>query len=343
MSNHNSFGNSDNFSHREESVRWGTIALSSLGTLILSIIAGVAIFYFTNEPPPAPKLYYEQVLPVSYSTDKIQTVFHSFQVSNEGNKEAEELQVLVEFPNEAIIVDQKIEPSGKAAANIQTSTVNTTTLLITSPLINPGETINFAFLLEETTDESIELTVRAKGIIGIPPTADTDSEEPSVTFFFSLGLLIVIQIGLLAFLRRYRGFLKRSTAGESSFNNLGFRFLQRGQIAEAKSYFERSINTDPGPYALGNMAQVLAIEGEIEDALVFCEIAQDYERSDRVRAFLAYCFFCIFLISGKKSQALAYLDEALNLDRKMTVSYFMQNSNVEQWKDDEEISRILQR
>lgn len=184
---------------RDDGINWAHTAVTSLTTVTLSIIAGVAIFYFTRQPTPMPTLYYEQVPPTAFFTAKVQTVIQSFRVWNEGTKEAEDVQVAITLPADAVVADQKVETSGGPAIDVLVKSLNEETLIADIPLLNPGEAITFALLLDGTTDRSLGLDVRGRGVIGeerpaTVPTASTDIEPIILAF---LGALFVAMMSLL--------------------------------------------------------------------------------------------------------------------------------------------------
>ena len=333
-------------SKREEPTNWGQIAATSLATLIVSILGGVVIFFFTNRPDPAPRLYYEQVPPTSFSTDKVQTVIQSFRVWNAGDKEAEDLQVLITIPKDSVIADQKIEPSGGAAMNVKTKLVNPSTILVTSPLLNPRESIRLAYLLNGTTEQSTKLSIRARGIVGeLNSNISTEQVTPlslRTTFaILALALVILVQFRLATFVKRYiprKRAREEDESGETGFNNLGFRLLHKGRITEAKKYLERSLQVEPGAFALANLAHVYAVEGHFEEATAMSEIAAEYAHTPRTKAFIEYSRFCIDLLAENKSEALKHLRSSLQLTGNLASEYFDRNTNLARWKADEEIN-----
>ena len=334
---------------QENKINWSHIAISALATLIVTVLAGILIFYLTNKPVPAPKLFFEKVPPTSFSTDKVKTVIQSFRVWNEGNKEAENIQISITLPKNAIVADQKIEPSGGATINFQVSNVDSNTLLVKIPSLNPTESVSFAFLLDNTTEQTLEIDVRAKGVVGlpsstIPPSTSNNDKLRDPLFLFATILLVSIQFYLMFFIIRRRGirslfaaFSSSTSSSSGEFNNLGFRLLHFGQIAEARKYIQLAIEKYPDVYPLGNLAHIYALEGKLSEAITLCETAKEYASSSSSRAFVEYCLFCIYLVADKKTEAIPHLKDALAIDKKTIIEYYTRNVNIAKWKEDKDI------
>lgn len=337
----------------ENAVNYSHIAVSSLVTLIITILAGVVVFYLTSKPAPKPKLYYEIVPPTSFTTDKIQTVIQSFRVWNGGNKEAEDVKISIVIPDDSEIADKKIETSGGATIDVQITQIDEHTLLTKIPLINPNESVSFAFLLNNTSKEILEVDVRGKGLVGeLRSSVTTEPEESEditlrdepLLFIFMLGL-VGIQLFLLYYLQR-RGFLKklslRAKTGGVSLNNLGFRLIHIGQIEKAKYYLNLALEKEPGVYPLGNLAHAYALDGNYDDAISIWKVAEEYVHNNKSAAFLDYCSFCIHLLSENKAEALASLREALQKDKDTILEYYNWNTNIQNWKEDNDILVVLE-
>jgi tetratricopeptide (TPR) repeat protein len=204
--------------------------------------------------------------------------------------------------------------------------------------------------LSDTTKDTINIKIRGKGFIGQERTITSPTENATTKnvlskpeLFLSIGVILILYIAFMAF---YLGYIRkrrltRADYGELDFNNYGFRLLHIGKYQEAKKYIQLSIDKEPGVYNLGNMAHIIALEGDFKTAKEFYEIARDYDSDKGSNAFLYYCGFCINLLNDDKEKALSDLARALELGRKRITNYINRNNNLGKWKDDKDILQLI--
>src|ERR1700730_5237876 len=247
-------------------MNWRQLIISSIVTLIVTILGGAAVYWLTRESVPrsvaAPKLYYESSPPAAFITETTKTTIYALKISNVGNKEAENVRLVVSFPKEAKIVEKKIEPSGGEAMEYEVSQPAPNSLTIQFPNINPLESCRASFLVQGGSDEPAKVSLRGKGVDGeeLKGIQVKSSENPVSGGREFLGSLlstaVALQVGLIII-----ALLIRRSLPSDRMNNLGFRYLHQALVDDALYYLRRSIESGPNAFNLSNFGQALALKG----------------------------------------------------------------------------------
>lgn len=166
-------------------VKWGLIVLTGIVSLVVGIIGGVAVKYFTEK---SGQLTYDvtalQVFPSQ--TKKIGII--AVRVSNTGKKEVEDVHCRVTL-EDAEITEAALSPA--MVPVLQSPKFAEFTI----PFLNPAESVSLQLLVQPTSDglKAPQVDLRGKGTVGQVKTAAAAGLPPSV-----LGIVAAAFSAILA-------------------------------------------------------------------------------------------------------------------------------------------------
>src|ERR1035437_5612500 len=143
--------------------------LSTLIGVLITAMFSIGFYYFTNKTP---KLTYDLSPVTNFSNEEKSISIFTCQIENSGNKEAENIQLLVKFDGK--ISAYKVNQSNQGisySVNIDTNKNNYSFLF---PFLNPGENCKFSFLIEKSSLTNPIISLRAKGIEGAARTIESE-------------------------------------------------------------------------------------------------------------------------------------------------------------------------
>jgi hypothetical protein len=132
------------------------------GGAFFTLLASLAFFYFTSETP---RLTYEVFPASSYVSEQTERTIYTVRIRNQGDAEAEDVRAVFDFPQGARVKDSKVNASSNAITYTLADT-SASAREYTFPLLNPGESAKFSFLLSGTP-RGMSVDVRGRGIVGV--------------------------------------------------------------------------------------------------------------------------------------------------------------------------------
>lgn len=178
-------------------MNWKSILATGLVTAIVTIGTGVFLFWWQTKEP---ELTYNYVRSIPFDDSGSQVFIQQFEVSNSGDETAEDITLIVRFPQSQIEKSNiRIDNAIKYQKEIKDDSV---TLAITS--LNPNEGLSFSVLLKGqlTLASEPEVSLRAKGIVGEKVGSTKSEIKPAIGI-----ALIAAYAGIFAFMlsnKRYR-------------------------------------------------------------------------------------------------------------------------------------------
>jgi hypothetical protein len=178
-------------------MNWKSILATGLVTAIVTIGTGVFLFWWQTKEP---ELTYNYVRSIPFDDSGSQVFIQQFEVSNSGDETAEDITLIVRFPQSQIEKSNiRIDNAIKYQKEIKDDSV---TLAITS--LNPNEGLSFSVLLKGqlTLASEPEVSLRAKGIVGEKVGSTKSKIKPAIGI-----ALIAAYAGIFAFMlsnKRYR-------------------------------------------------------------------------------------------------------------------------------------------
>jgi hypothetical protein len=198
-------------------MNWKSILATGLVTAIVTIGTGVFLFWWQTKTP---ELTYNYVKSIPFDDSGSQVFIQQFEVSNSGDETAEDITLIIRFPNSQIEKSNiRIDNAIKYQKDLKDDSI---TLEISS--LNPNEGLSLSVLLkgQSTLSSEPEVSLRAKGIVGEKVGSTKSEIKPAIGI-----ALAAAYAGIFAFMlsnKRYRETLplvlyKLIRGGSLSFGN----------------------------------------------------------------------------------------------------------------------------
>ena len=154
-------------------IKWNEIAwIQIIVTALIAYLSSIAFYYFTNR---APDLVFEQIAPAHFTSRDVRIGIYGAQVENIGDKEVEDVEVHVDFPqlDGTATSSIAVKTSLKSMAYSIEHNDEDGSRIIKFPLMNPKEGASIAVMLGSSERHDFRIEVRGKGITG-RPRAESD-------------------------------------------------------------------------------------------------------------------------------------------------------------------------
>lgn len=212
---------------------WKSILLNGLVTGVVTIGTGVLLFWWQAKEP---KLTYNYVKSISFEDSGDRVFIQQFEVSNSGDKTAEDVALYVGFP-QAVVEKAKVVIDNSI---VNTKAIGGDSISVRVEDLNPGEGFSISAMVKSKSEVAIEPTIslRAKGITG---------EKVGSAKGKSYGAIVIslaaAYAGILAFAivnkRTRNGILiifgRRLGRGDQR-DNLASIFAMYGLVEKAREY-----------------------------------------------------------------------------------------------------------
>ena len=143
--------------------------ISHLCTAVLSLLAGIALYHYTNKKP---ELVYEKFPPSHHVSDSEKISIYHARIKNIGHKEVENLTIYLQLNKKSEIANLDVSPSLQNIKYSVKQPEQTNSREIAVDLLNPDETLTFSILAENTSGDDLYIEARAKGVIAYERTSE---------------------------------------------------------------------------------------------------------------------------------------------------------------------------
>lgn len=295
-------------------MNWKDIIIGSIATLLVTILGGVGVYYFTKEPAEKNEaiLTYSTDETANFKGGETSVAFTNYKIFNQGNRPSENIIVSIKYPS-ATIKDYSIESAtGVKAASVQ---VDKNTAIIKFSSLLPSENVNISLLLSKK--ETPEFSAKSSLSLAKPlQYAGSSGESPKVainkfTEFF-MPLFAVIAVIMSYFLSRK---IKKGSHPSTNKNNMAFLLFHQGEFDNAKEILDSCIkNGDDGSYALSNLAACEAHLGNLQRSNILITAAEFFAHSKREKSIVFFNKSIISLIGGDDTGFISNLKLAVELE-----------------------------
>jgi len=312
-------------------MNWRHTLISSGITLIVTLAAGLLVYYLTKEPPPllpSEQIIYRVNTSATFGTDQDKITFLTIRVENTGNKAAHNVRIVDIFSDRYIIQSKQIELSSGPASNvIDNSSEHKVDIVM--PILVPNEYAAISLLIRGPSGLEPNVNVRSDESVGKMATnslqpianeinADKQKAIISAVTGVLFGLVgLVITGALLARIRR----------GGASRNNTAFVYLQQGLTEEARELLSAAIADGDGEaVTVANLGAALGLQGDVEGARKRFLIAEWWAAPGRwtnrhARAVIAYDQATLLIHNSDLAGAMEELRKAFSLSRRQIGRY----------------------
>lgn len=241
-------------------MNWKSIIVNGLVTGIVTIGTGVLLFWWQAKEP---KLTYNYVKSISFEDSGDRVFIQQLEVSNSGDKTAEDVALFVEFP-QAILEKSKIVIDNSIS---NTKTIGSDSIAVKVEDLNPGESFSISAMVKSKSQAAIEpnISLRAKGITGEKVGAVQKLKYSTIIISLAAAYTGVFAFAVMNKRSRDRFLvlLGRRLGRGDQRDNLASLFAMYGLVEKAKEYAASGVSRK---YWIE--ADLLAAEAINSDAVV---------------------------------------------------------------------------
>jgi hypothetical protein len=295
------------------------IIMGAVATLVVTVIGGVATFYWTKEPDQkkSEALYYSMNKVAKFSGGTTNVGFNIARIHNDGGVTAKNVVFKIDFPS-ANITDYSIESA--SGLKPKSESIDKQKALFVFESLVPSDAVTVSLLT--TTLESPKISLRSNESLGKPEEeriagSVKDSAYRLAVYYTPLvgGLTLLLLIYLIRGRMSYQGPIV-------SKNNMGFVLLHQELIADAESILDDAVlSGEEGPLSLSNLAVCRAKNGHMPEARSLIQAASFYAMSKDERAVVHFNDALVSLIAGDLNDFFVKLKEAALLAPKSIKKY----------------------
>ena len=313
---------------------WRDALLGGLVTLVVTVIAGVAVWLVTREPVLSERLIYRVSSPATFLSRGNSLSFSYLNVRNDGRAKASSVVIEGDISGGSRIVAKNASFSSGRSTQYKDNS-SPSKLSITVPTFYPGDSLSISFVTQGPAGQKIHYAVRSNERLA---TQESVSEKGSQrggvgypTMFAILLFVVVAQWGVIQYIgfrkyKRYREQFRFEPIVMSMYtpnrNNVGFLLMHNLFFDEAEKIFERDIEEgDAVLMTFAHLAVVRALKGDGKTSEGLLSAASWPSLDDHTEGVIALDKFIYCLTVGDSPKALEYLQIAL--DKTMGIeNYF---------------------
>ena len=302
-------------------MNWKEILLGSISTLVITVVGGIGVYYYTQEPDikKSESIVYYVNKSANFKGQQEEIAFSSIRVLNRGGISAKNISIQLST-KDALIKDMSIDSDSKIQEISRSLDTHSVKLLLST--LPPNEEVSVNVLLSKGESPSINVRSDSSlGVNGFEVRAENSTKEivnnASILFLPFTGLFLSLVLSF-AFLRLKRQGLMLST----SQNNAGFILMHNGLIDEALDILNAALSK--GQYdvlVLSNLALCKSIKGDNDAAKKLLRAANFTKVSGHAKAVVIFNDALISLLNSSIDDALVKLKKSLELSPKEISSY----------------------
>lgn len=281
-------------------MKWKDILLGAVATLVVTVLGGIAVYYFTKEPDErkTERLIYSVQQSASFTGGNQDLAFSTIKVQNYGGVAAKRVTLTITF-KAAQIKDFALDTnagSKEVAREIKPKSIG-----LTYETLLPNESITLNLMLSSA--EKPVVSVRSDASLGSEKPLETiaASQKHKVNSFLELsvpltGALLVLLTTIVTIFLRRTGLAESMSSDK---NNAGFLLLHHGLVADAAVVLNNALHSGRyDAFTLSNFALCKALKGEHDQAKQLLRAANFRERSGHAKAVILFNEALISLIRG---------------------------------------------
>ncbi|WP_158925141.1 tetratricopeptide repeat protein [Acidisphaera sp. S103] len=338
-------------------MKWKETLLTALISLLVAIIAGIFVFYFTRDKRvEAEKIIYYVENSATFASSQGDLRFVTLVVKNIGTKSAHNLRVAADFGQIASVQDKRIILSSGPAATFKDASsgghldvtiddFSATESATISMLVKESGEHRYSDLLPTIGVQSNDSLGELVALSSLHP--DDDNKFSKTSRVILTGIMAIVAFfplfGMRFILPILTTFVGRRLPTRPNLNNTAFLYLQQGLIEDAGKLLETAIATrGADAVTLANYGLTLGLQGNVEAALKRFEAAEWWAGLAGERAVVEYDRATLYLSQRQFAEAKVHLKKAFSLSRSeigryCELSVFIRSAG----ETDPEISRLV--
>jgi tetratricopeptide (TPR) repeat protein len=279
-------------------MRWRDLIIGGLITLVVTVLAGLIVWYLTREPSVLTEKLTYSVDYISVSNSNPQLGVGSIKIGNIGGKAAQHVHVVIKFPPGSGVRDQRVQLSSGDAASYAQELSQDGKMDVSVPVLAPDEVLSVTALVSGISNFNPTVSVKSDETVGTLGTLTKNDANKTLDrdqIFKILGGALAAQIaglvGLALWRTRVRSMMQQSRFFEHDVNNVAFVYIQKKQIDDAEQMLSEYIRAKGGDvYYLANHGLALGLQGKTEASEARLAAAEFLakDEGDRERALIQY-------------------------------------------------------
>jgi len=286
-------------------MNWKQITLTAFITLIITIISGVIVNWYTKsnieDKAKVEDLVYDIKGISKFESDSLKLSMFTVDILNVGGKKANEISVYIEFNEYSKIIDENAKLI-RSNTLVKPMEVNNNKLYYKIDCLYPNDRISVNVVLNDLISNP-KITLQSSDLIGKPIEIGPKTENSERSL--EKGILTILLAVLMMFPMIYLlpKILKRLKGYSASLNNNAFLFIHNNQVQFAIDLLNKEITSRGGSsHELANLALAKCLIGdkkeEYEALLRMSEFISGSQQGNLVIQFNR------FLIAGKNKNYL---------------------------------------
>jgi hypothetical protein len=306
-------------------VNWRSLFLNGIVTLVITVAAGLVVYYLTKEPAPASeRLLYTLNASATFGTEQDRITFLTISVQNVGRKPARDVRVVANFPQNTLIQDRRVIVSTGPASTIRDDS-SPTQLAVSIPNLVPNESAEISLLVKGPEGSRPDLGIKSEDSVGIPVPAPSLAEKKGISKIQRIAIGISITLLLLfqfVWLRSNISSVARIFPTSRSLNNIAFIYLQQGLADRALQLLTTEISTKGADaISLANYGLALGLQGDQDLAAKHLDSASWWANTKHEKAVVEYNRAILEVRKNDLAAAKAHLRKAFSLSRREITRY----------------------
>ena len=304
-------------------MKWKDAIIGAAITLLVTILGGIAVYYFTKEDPIEKKenLIYKVEPPVSFEGSGSKLSISNITIENIGELKAKNVKIEI-YAAHNNISEAKASSSLGGTVNRAQETAIDGRVTFSIPTILPEERINISLLLNTASLSKPEVLVRSDSSVAKPSILNKSEKQKETKELLPKLLIALIAIFLPTAVLLIVKLKKNNPYRDESLNNIAFVLLHQGDVAKAKNLLESAINKgEGGSHSLANYALCLAANGETDQAIKYIAASEFYASSDHEESIVLFNKSIISLTQKNEEEFIKHLNKAIIKSKKEILLY----------------------
>lgn len=302
-------------------MNWRDVIIGSVSTLVVTILGGIGVYYFTKEKPieKAERLFYSIENSGQFTGNEKSVGVVSVQLENFGELAASKVTSRL-WLDADLISDHKVTITGGDDSRIKITQASPKELSFTVDHLFPHEGIKIV-MLTSSSDVKPKFTSHSDSSIAKERAALDNAEEAPPHWLSWSSILLIAASAVPASIfanwvtnKIFKKWLSRHLGRASSLNNIAFSILHSGDIKEAHKLLLSAIGQGlDAPHSLSNYGLVCGLLGDDESSVKWLKAAEFYATTAHEKAMVSLNRGILFALSGSNTQAVELFEQAANL------------------------------
>lgn len=308
-------------------MNWKQVTLTSAITLIVTIISGILVNWFTTENINLDKteeIVFDTQKITRFESDSVNIAIFSLNVSNIGLLKSENVNVKLDFGKSAQIIDVSCSLE-RTAENYPPTSKDKNQLTYEIETLFPGDNLKINVVLEDLILDPL-IIVQSNNSIGKPSdfSKKSEPEQTSSVIKVTLGLIITLLLLIPTLYLTTRVF-RRLNSYPSSLNNTAFLFIHNNQFDLANELLLTEIKNYGGSASeLANYALLKCLKGEDEQQYQpLLRMAEFISTGKSPKLVIAFNKMIIAAYNSEYEKVSVEFNNSMNLDKKEFKKWYL--------------------